>query len=87
MSTLKVTTIQTSAGGAVTLTKADTIKFRSMHSGDSPTVDDSLNQSSLDDISAGNYRYNFTNNFSNGFYTTISVKHRRWKYWIRHYVL
>ena len=44
-----------------------------MHSGDSPTVDASLNLSSLDDIAAGKYRYNFTNNFSNGFYTPTAL--------------
>lgn len=73
MSTLKADTIQNTSGGAVTLTKADTIKFRVMQSGDSPTIDASLNLSSLDDIAAGKYRYNFTTNFSNGFYTPTAL--------------
>jgi len=64
----------TAEGGSITTNLQQGLtKFRSMHSGDSPTVDDSLNQSSLDDISAGNYRYNFTNNFSNGFYTPSAL--------------
>ncbi len=73
-SVLNVDTIAAKNGTSpVGLLKADTIKFRAMHSGDSPTVDASLNLSSLDDISAGNYRYNFTNNFSNGFYTPSAL--------------
>jgi hypothetical protein len=64
----------TGEGGSTTTNLQQGLtKFRSMHSGDSPTVDDSLNQSSLDDLSAGNYRYNFTNNFSNGFYTPSAL--------------
>ena len=73
-SVLNVDTIAAKNGPSpVGLLKADTIKFRVMHSGDSPTVDASLNLSSLDDIAAGKYRYNFTNNFSNGFYTPTAL--------------
>ena len=73
-SQLNVDTIAAKDGTSpVGLLKADTIKFRVMHSGDSPTVDASLNLSSLDDIAAGKYRYNFTNNFSNGFYTPTAL--------------
>jgi len=73
-SVLNVDTIAAKDGTSpVGLLKADTIKFRVMHSGDSPTVDASLNLSSLDDIAAGKYRYNFTNNFSNGFYTPTAL--------------
>tara|TARA_Y100001937_G_scaffold47673_1_gene66718 strand:+ start:5882 stop:6265 length:384 start_codon:yes stop_codon:yes gene_type:complete len=73
-SVLNVDTIAAKNGTSpVGLLKADTIKFRVMHSGDSPTVDASLNLSSLDDIAAGKYRYNFTNNFSNGFYTPTAL--------------
>ena len=73
-SVLNVDTIAAKNGTSpVGLLKADTIKFRVMHSGDSPTVDASLNLSSLDDIGAGKYRYNFTNNFSNGFYTPSAL--------------
>ena len=73
-SVLNVDTIAAKNGTSpVGLLKADTMKFRVMHSGDSPTVDASLNLSSLDDLGTGQLRYNFTNNFSNGFYTPSAL--------------
>ena len=72
-SVLNVDTIAAKNGTSpVGLLKADTIKFRLMHSGDNPVVDDSLNLSSLVDYGNGN-TYNFTNNFSNGFYTPTAL--------------
>jgi len=65
--------IDVTSGSTTTNLQQGLIKFRVMHSGDSPTVDESLNLSSLDDIAAGKYRYNFTNNFSNGFYTPTAL--------------
>ena len=43
-------------------------KYWIQHSGDSPTVDASLNHSSLTDNGTGDITYTFTNAFSNGFY-------------------
>ena len=55
MSTLKVGTIQTEAGGAVTLTKADTVKFWTNYDAVNQVTRGSLNQSSLTDESVGNF--------------------------------
>ena len=64
MSTLKVTTIQTSAGGAVTLTKADTVKFWTNYDAVNQVTRGSLNQSSLFDESVGNFYSTLTNPMS-----------------------
>ena len=64
MSTLKVTTIQTSAGGAVTLTKADTVKFWTNYDAVNQVTRGSLNQSSLTDQSVGNFYSTLTNAMS-----------------------
>ena len=64
MSTLKVGTIQTSAGGAVTLTKADTVKFWTNYDAVNQVTRGSLNQSSLFDESLGNFYSVLTNPMS-----------------------
>ncbi len=64
MSTLKVTTIQTSAGGPVTLTKADTVKFWTNYDAVNQVTRGSLNQSSLTDESVGNFYSTLTNAMS-----------------------
>ena len=64
MSTLKVTTIQTSAGGAVTLTKADTAKFWTNYDAVNQVTRGSLNQSSLTDESVGNFYSTLTSAMS-----------------------
>ena len=64
MSTLKVTTIQTSAGGAVTLTKADTVKFWTNYDAINQVTRGSLNQSSLTDSSVGSFFSTLTNAMS-----------------------
>ena len=64
MSTLKVTTIQTSAGGAVTLTKADTVKFWTNYDAVNQVTRGSLNQSSLFDESVGNFYSTLTSPMS-----------------------
>ena len=70
MSTLKADTIQSTGGGAATLTKQDAAKcWGKMTSGFS-TVQDSLNISSFDDDGTGNGGINFTSSFANANYST-----------------
>ena len=65
MSTLKVTTIQTSAGGPVTLTKQSANKSRINYDmTGTPAARDSFNHSSITDNATGDGSLNFTNNFS-----------------------
>ena len=65
MSTLKVTTIQTSAGGAVTLTKQSAAKAYVTFSDDDSTFDETFNTSSTTDNGNGDITYGLTNNMSN----------------------
>ena len=63
MSTLKADTIQSTGGGAATLTKQIAAKHYITYN-DSQVVTNSFNNSSITDVGTGNHRYNFTNNFS-----------------------
>ena len=65
MSTLKVTTIQTSAGGAVTLTKQDAAKAYITFSDVDGTFDETFNTSSTTDNGTGDITYGLTSNMSN----------------------
>tara|TARA_R100000329_G_scaffold86909_2_gene73259 strand:+ start:1072 stop:1443 length:372 start_codon:yes stop_codon:yes gene_type:complete len=65
MSTLKVTTIQTSAGGAVTLTKQSAAKAYVTFSDDDATFDETFNTSSTTDNGNGDISYALTSNMSN----------------------
>ena len=73
MSTIKVDTVQSTGGGAVTLTNQSATKFRVHHSGDSPTTNESLNMSTLTDEAAGRYSYAFSNNFNTVYFTTTAM--------------
>tara|TARA_R100000231_G_C5282736_1_gene152123 strand:- start:326 stop:745 length:420 start_codon:yes stop_codon:yes gene_type:complete len=64
MSTLKVTTIQTSAGGTVTLTKQHAPKHWVNYDAVNQTTDGSFNQSSLTEVNTGTFTSNYTNNLS-----------------------
>ena len=64
MSTLKADTIQSTGGGAATLTKQEATKHWVNYDAVDTTTDGSLNQSSLTDHSTGEFSSNFTNNFS-----------------------
>jgi len=64
MSTLKADTIQSTGGGAATLTKQEATKHWVNYDAVDSTTDGSLNQSSLTDHSTGEFSSNFTNNFS-----------------------
>ncbi len=55
MSTLKVTTIQTSAGGAVTLTKQEATKQWISYDGANNEIEGSLNVTSVTDLATGEY--------------------------------
>tara|TARA_B100000963_G_scaffold241480_1_gene211285 strand:- start:134 stop:511 length:378 start_codon:yes stop_codon:yes gene_type:complete len=70
MSTLKVGTIQTEAGGAVVLTKQSAAKVFSYYdqADGSGTLEKSLNVSSADDDGTGKQGINFTNNMSDAVY-------------------
>ena len=70
MSTLKADTIQSTSGGAATLTKQDAAKCWGYFSTGFSSVQDSLNISSLDDDGTGNGGANFTSSFANATYST-----------------
>tara|TARA_Y100001937_G_scaffold126214_1_gene194940 strand:+ start:2201 stop:2572 length:372 start_codon:yes stop_codon:yes gene_type:complete len=65
MSTLKVTTVQTSAGGAVTLTKLNPAKAYVQFSDDDGTFDETFNTSSTTDNGNGDISYGLSSNMSN----------------------
>ena len=71
MSTLKVTTIQTSAGGAVTLTKQSANKVWLNFKSDDPSIRDSFNITTMTDGGNCNYTHNFTNNMGNDDYSPV----------------
>ena len=64
MSTLKADTIQSTGGGAATLTKREAVKHWVNYDAVNQTTDGSLNQSTLTDHSTGEFSSNYTNNFS-----------------------
>ena len=68
MSTLKADTIQSTGGGAATLTKQQAMKAWVRYDQTVPSVTDSFNESSVTDISTGVWSLQFTNNMSNGNY-------------------
>jgi hypothetical protein len=69
MSTLKADTIQSTGGGAVTLTKQSAAKaWCNFEQSTSHTVRDSLNISSLTDVGNGLTNTNYTNSFGNDDY-------------------
>mgnify|MGYP005993280567 FL=1 len=64
MSTLKADTIQSTSGGAATLTKQEAVKHWVNYDAVDAVTDGSLNQSSLTDHATGEFSSNYTNNFS-----------------------
>jgi len=72
MSTLKANTIQSTSGGAVTLTNQIAVKSFTTFSGDGTTVRSSFNLSSMADHNTGRTNHNFTNNMSDTHYTVSS---------------
>ena len=64
MSTLKADTIQSTGGGAATLTKQEAVKHWVNYDAVDTATDGSLNQSTLTDHATGEFSSNFTSNFS-----------------------
>ena len=64
MSTLKADTIQSTSGGAATLTKQAAGRAYFQADLEVPETDESLNISSLTDVASGRHDHAYTNNFS-----------------------
>ena len=77
MSTLKADTIQSTGGGAVTLTKQSAAKAWANINGTAatPVFRDSFNCSSLTDNTGGNYAPQLTNAMSNGNFSQVASAH------------
>ena len=72
MSTLKADTIQSTSGGAATLTKQAGVKMYTKTSGTYTALSsDSLNAASLVDNATGDVTINFTNSFTTNNYSTV----------------
>ena len=70
MSTLKADTIQSTSGGAATLTKQEVPKARLMFDHTNTNIDGSFNISSVADTATGQPTPSFTSNVALGFATT-----------------
>jgi len=68
VSTIKVDTVQSTGGGAVTLTKQEGAKARALHR-DQVLQSGSLNHTSLTDNATGDFTHNFTTSFANTIYS------------------
>lgn len=83
MSTLRADTIQSTGGGAATLTKQQASKmFVNFNGTGTVAVRSSLNVTSITDVSTGRYRPNYTNNFDStadySFHVTSGVLGATW---------
>ena len=74
MSTIKVDTVQSTGGGAVTLTKQEGAKARALHR-DQVLQSGSLNHTSLTDNGTGDFTHNFTSSFANTIYSISAHCH------------
>tara|TARA_A100001201_G_scaffold22549_1_gene25439 strand:+ start:358 stop:753 length:396 start_codon:yes stop_codon:yes gene_type:complete len=72
VSTIKVDTIQSTSGGAVTLTNQEAAKVLALYDQDTPQVRGSTNVSSVTDTSTGIFKVNLTNAMSSTSDTYIS---------------
>jgi len=70
MSTLKADTIQSTGGGAATLTKQNAAKARGQHAAGT-LQSGSLNHSSITDNGTGLFTHNFTSSFANILYSHV----------------
>ena len=70
MSTLKADTIQSTGGGAATLTKQSAAKAW-VNQDDQTTINGSFNVASLTDVGTGRGGVNFTNNMSNATFAPV----------------
>ncbi len=71
MSTIKVDTVQSSGGGAVTLTSLFPPKAHVTFDGTTPQIDNSDNVSSFVDDAVGAYTISFSNSFDNANYCLV----------------
>lgn len=84
MSTLKADTIQSTGGGAATLTKQATAKVWASYSQHHDAVNNSFNESSVTDIDTGDFDINYISAMSSQWYSVsgiasasrVSVNHR-----------
>ena len=73
MSTLKADTIQSTGGGAATLTKQSAAKaFVNFNGNGTVAIKSNLNTSSITDNGAGDYTANLTSAMSNALYTGLA---------------
>jgi hypothetical protein len=72
MSTLKADTIQSTGGGAATLTKQQAAKHFVNYDAPNQTSDSSFNQSSVTDYAEGEFKSNFSSSFSSASNKVIS---------------
>lgn len=83
MSTLHANTVETSSGGAVTLTQQNAAKAYVVQNGTgTPSAFASLNLSSITDDATGNYDHNWTNNFANVNYGYVGTGHASAVSWL-----
>ena len=73
MSTLKADTIQSTSGGAATLTKQEAVKTWGYLNGDNTTLYDSFNVSSASDAAVGDINFTMTNAMANTNYACIGA--------------
>jgi hypothetical protein len=73
MSTLRADTIQSTGGGAATLTKQIAAKGRINYDQDVPEINDSLNISSASDHGAGNFTTAYTNSYTDANYSCANM--------------
>tara|TARA_R100001510_G_scaffold30092_1_gene26798 strand:+ start:205 stop:570 length:366 start_codon:yes stop_codon:yes gene_type:complete len=73
MSTLKADTIQSTSGGAATLTKQEAAKAWSYSGLDDNIIDDSFNTASLTDHGTGTVSHNFSNSFSSANHCNVAL--------------
>ncbi len=73
MSTLHTNTVETSSGGAVTLTKQEAVKVRytASYSGGSPTLEQGTGVSSFADNGTGLLQVNFITSFSDAQFSCV----------------
>ncbi len=81
MSTLKADTIQSTGGGAATLTKQIVPKTFSVSAADGTSISASFNISSLSDDGTALQTFSLTNNMSNANYAALATgKKFIWRY-------
>ena len=74
MSTIKVDTIQSRGGGAVTLTSQHAVKtWVNLNGTSTIAMRDSFNMASVTDNGTGDYTYTMTNAMSNANYSSVAA--------------